>query len=284
MMTMDKETKDSLSIEVDKRGMITAQGGQIFPLTLDMDDDNYRQLIENYEGGIMLSLDEGEDAPMIFHGCHWWHGGKFPYMIKKDLKIINFVCGKQSAKAEIITAKAMATQVDKEKDECLWSITFIVRGIVEDPYRHNTYLLRWNPAISSFRMQDLKRAIAQCPDGFRLDWSIYDWKDADEGDEYYMLRVGEGDTGIVFHGMFLSEPYEGDDWAGKGQPRHYVDISCEHASVSPLVPVEALQKSVPEINWLHGHSGELITESQEKIVDKLLYDALLSNDLTTYSK
>lgn len=82
---------------------------------------------------------------------------------------------------------------------------------------------------------------------------------------------------LVFRGLFLSEPYEGDDWAGKGQQRHYVDISCEHGSVTPLVPTDALQNAILEINWLHGHSGELITVDQEKKIDKLLSDAILRN-------
>ncbi len=47
-------------------------------------------------------------------------------------------------------------------------------------------------------------------------------------DDYIMVRVGEGPNGMVNHGEFLSDSYEGDDWAGTTKKRHYVDISIEH--------------------------------------------------------
>ncbi len=87
-----------------------------------------------------------------------------------------------------------------------------------------------------------------------------------------MLRVGEGNTGIVFHGEFLSDPYEGGDWAGRGKKRHYVDINCMDAAdpdKRPLATVEELQKAIPEIDWVKGHSGQLLTEEQAEKLDGL---------------
>lgn len=129
-----------------------------------------------------------------------------------------------------------------------------------------TYIMRWNPGISSSKMEDFRKALKKWPDGFRGDWSIYEWEDAHEGDEYYMVRVGEGPNGVVHVGHFLSEPYEGNDWAGTTKKRHYVDISIEHPCDpdEPMITIEMLQSAVPEIEWGRGHSGQLLTEEQAK--------------------
>lgn len=143
-----------------------------------------------------------------------------------------------------------------------------------EPIREpKAYILRWNPAISSFTMDAYRDAIERFPDGFQMDWSIYEWEEARKGDHFYMLRVGERNTGVVFRGVFLSEPYEGDDWAGKGKKRHYVDIDCYEATdpdENPLVTIEELQQAIPEIDWLKGHSGQLLTEEQKQKINELL--------------
>ena len=149
-----------------------------------------------------------------------------------------------------------------------------VDEITDEPMRtRKTYLLRWNPAISSFKIEAYKDAISKYPDGFCMDWSIHEWEEAKKGDLFYMLRVGEGNTGIVFHGEFISDPYVGGDWAGKGKVRHYVDIDCNDAvdpDGIPMATTAELEDIVPEIDWQKGHSGQLLTNEQaDKIYDIL---------------
>ena len=129
-----------------------------------------------------------------------------------------------------------------------------------------TYIMRWNPGISSSKIEDFRAARAKWPQGFQGDWSIYEWEEADEGDKYIMVRVGEGPNGVVYHGEFLSEPYEGKDWAGTAKKRHYVDITIEHPCDpdEPMISIEQLEAVLPEIEWRRGHSGELLTDEQEK--------------------
>ena len=68
-----------------------------------------------------------------------------------------------------------------------------------------TYLMRWNPAISSFTEKDYEECVANMEHGmFRLNWSIYEWQEARRGDFFYMLRTGDDKAGIVFSGQFLS--------------------------------------------------------------------------------
>lgn len=141
-----------------------------------------------------------------------------------------------------------------------------------DEEETRTFLLRWNPAISSFTWREYCRCVESWPDGFCMGWSIFEWRKAREGDRYYMLRVGEGDTGLMFRGEFLSPPYEDEDWAGRGIPRHYVDINClEPVSPDskPHVTTAMLQEAMPEVEWNKGHSGVLLSLAQAKTLDRL---------------
>ena len=126
--------------------------------------------------------------------------------------------------------------------------------------------MRWNPSISSSKIEDFRKAMEKWPKGFCGNWSIYEWETADEGDNYIMVRVGDGPNGVVYHGVFLSEPYEGKDWAGTSKKRHYVDISIDSPSDPdhPAISVEQLEAVLPEIEWRKGHSGQLLTDEQEE--------------------
>lgn len=126
--------------------------------------------------------------------------------------------------------------------------------------------MRWNPGISSSKIDDFREAREKWPEGFCGNWSIYEWEDAHEDDEYIMVRVGEGPNGVVYHGRFLSEPHEGDDWAGTAKKRRYVDITIEHPCDpdKPMITIDQLEAVLPEIEWRKGHSGERLTEEQEQ--------------------
>ena len=142
-----------------------------------------------------------------------------------------------------------------------------------EPLRHpKTYLLRWNPTISSYTLNDYRNDMEEYPEGFRSNWSIYEWEEAHKGDRFFMLRTGDDKAGIVYRGEFLSDPYEGDDWAGqKGKKRQYIDIGCYDfipADNQSPIDIELLEKEIPEIDWRKGHSGELLSEeTAEKLND-----------------
>lgn len=134
--------------------------------------------------------------------------------------------------------------------------------IVPEKPRH--YLMRWNPAISSFTEKDYEECVANMENGmFRMDWSIYEWQEARRGDFFYMLRTGDDKAGIVFTGQFLTDPYPGDDWAGSNKRRMYVDMVCMFPAdpgSGSRIPIEKLQKAFPSYEWTKGHSGALLPE------------------------
>ena len=162
---------------------------------------------------------------------------------------------------------------------------FVIRKMPEDEWQKlfdaidvkpmrspKTYLLRWNPTISSFKLETYRQATIECPDGFGYDWSIYKWEDAHEGDRYFMLRTGDENAGIVFRGVFTSDPYEDDDWAGQGKQRHYMKMDCFDcvpADQKPPIDIELLEKEIPEIDWHKGHSGELLSEETAEKLNEL---------------
>lgn len=139
-----------------------------------------------------------------------------------------------------------------------------------------TYLLRWNPTISSFTLDTYRKAIVEYPEGFGCNWSIYEYEKAKRGDWFYMLRSGDDNPGIVWSGTFTSDPYEGDDWAGKNRKRMYMNFETSEFEDpdKPLpISIEKLMAAIPDIDWQKGHSGELLTQEQADVLNQLWKEA-----------
>ena len=57
--------------------------------------------------------------------------------------------------------------------------------------QHNTFLLRWNPAISSYTMERLDNDMSEWAEGYwadDFDWSVHEWQRARKGDRFFMVR------------------------------------------------------------------------------------------------
>jgi len=158
---------------------------------------------------------------------------------------------------------------DPDGDSCVWEVSFYVVPLLEES---RTYLMRWNPAISSFKEKDFEECVKNRVRGmFYLDWSIYEWQEARRGDFFYMMRTGDDKAGIVFSGQFISAPYPADDWAGSNKRRMYVDMVCYNAEPgsAPYISLEKLQSTIPAIDWSKGHSGELLSEEITSQLDEM---------------
>ena len=105
-----------------------------------------------------------------------------------------------------------------------------------------------------------------------MNWSVYEWEKAHKGDHYYMLRTGDDKAGIVFRGEFTGDPYPGEDWAGNGKQRYYMDMDCYDcvpADEKSAIGIEELEEGVPGIDWRSGHSGQLLSEEDADKLDEL---------------
>ena len=154
-------------------------------------------------------------------------------------------------------------------------------------FQHNTYLLRWNPAISSYTMERLDADMNEWLDGYwgnGFDWSVYEWQKARKGDRFFMVRVGEGNTGIFAAGRFTSDPFLDEDWAGKGREVYYMELEFEavfHPERTEIISTSDLERELPNIDWRKGHSGELVdSETADRL--ELMWRDHIGNNKSMY--
>ena len=124
----------------------------------------------------------------------------------------------------------------------------------------NTFIMMWNPGISNWKMKDFELALCRF-DEISFNWAIFDYKKAKIGDRFFLVRCGEGDTGIVMSGFISSNPHKGEDWSGKGRDGYYVDLNvCTmiHPDNEEILTTEILEDAIPEFEWNGGHSGRLL--------------------------
>ena len=281
-MNPDKEPdiKDmTITIEVGSGVIDSVRTGETTHIVVTINDDNQELFLQNYDGHLLLCT---EELPNTYHGCYYYNGGEFPYILKDTLEFLVLTGGDNQCFTHIISKEAVPgtrfrfqgpnepSIEDPNGDSCIWEIQFEILPVPEEPKK---YLMRWNPSISSFKEEDYKECIDNTKKGrFRLNWSIYEWEEARSGDMFYMLRTGDDKAGIAFNGYFLSDPYTGDDWAGTKKRRCYVDMVCQNAvepEEVPFISLEKLKEAIPEYNWEKGHSGELLPEDVREKLDEL---------------
>lgn len=120
-----------------------------------------------------------------------------------------------------------------------------------------TFILEWRPAISSYKMEQFTEDLRFLEYG-EFNWSVSDWQRARSGDNFYMVKCGEGCTGIVMKGFFTSAPYEADDWSGRNRQVHYMDMRPTfmiHPDRCPIITTAQLEEAMPSFQWNGGHSG-----------------------------
>lgn len=284
MNTEDKNREADLNemaitFEVDADVIDKVRNGEITHLVMEINDDNYCDILENFDGNLILTT---EELPDTFHGCYFYNNGEFPYAIKNALNYLVLNADDEHCVVRIIDVDTepgvhfrfqgpgQPSVEDPNGDSCIWKVTFEVVPLSNDC---RAYLMRWNPSISSFTDEDYNECFENMVHGmFRMNWSIRDWEEARRGDIFYMLRVGDDKAGIAFNGYFLSDPYTGDDWAGSTKRRCYVDMICQNTvepGEVPFVSMERLKEAIPEYDWEEGHSGVLLPDEVIEKLDEL---------------
>lgn len=273
----------AITLEVDNALIDEVRSGEVTHLVMQINEGNQNLILENIEGNLVMVTDE---MPTTYHGCYFYNGGVFPYAIKSTLNILVLDAGEDGCVARIIDIETepgirfnyqgagKPIVEDANGDSCIWKVVFEVLPMPEEP---KTYLMRWNPAISSFTEKDYEKCVGNRMHGmFRMNWSIREWEEARRGDFFYMLRTGDEKAGIVFSGQFTSDPYPGDDWAGSSKRRMYVDMICMNPvepGTKPSLSLERLQKEIPSSDWTKGHSGILLSDNMAKRLDKIWEEA-----------
>lgn len=114
------------------------------------------------------------------------------------------------------------------------------------------------------------------------NWSFYEYESVRPGDTFYMVRCGEGKTGIVMKGVIVREAYASTDWSPKNRLNiHYADIYQNftinsYAEEVELLTPDELTREIPGFDWYGGHSGRLLDAERavklDEIWDKYLVD------------
>lgn len=137
-----------------------------------------------------------------------------------------------------------------------------------------TVIFKWNPCFSSYSMFHFLRNIIELnfDEMEDFNWSVWAFDQIHKGDRYYWMKLGQGQMGLVGAGTIISEPYESEDWSGKGRKTFYVDFEPEimiNPDAMPILNVQTLNARIPDFEWDHGHSGLVLTDTQAEALDKL---------------
>ena len=123
-----------------------------------------------------------------------------------------------------------------------------------------TYILFWNPAISSYKLDDFQKEMEDLGNA-DMNWSVWEHEKACAGDRFFMIRCGSGKTGICMSGYFSSNPYKGEDWSGRGRITYYMNLEPDYMINPDYLPILStldLVRDIPGFDWNGGHSGRLL--------------------------
>ena len=150
---------------------------------------------------------------------------------------------------------------------------YFAKGVA--PRQRRVYVLRWNPSISSFTRDDFEKYFAQYkglkPYNYddKLDWTVWEWETVMHRDLFVMMQVGQEVSGIVWGGFLGGHPYQYEKEDGTLTSAHFFETTVNfmhRIEKTGILTADRLQAAIPEVDWLHGHSGELISvESAEKL-------------------
>ncbi len=133
--------------------------------------------------------------------------------------------------------------------------------------RQNTFVLLWNPDTSGLSLEEYVNSIKDFYHG-DFNMKIHEWKAAKMEDRFYVVKVGDGKTGIVMAGVFRSQPYQDGD--GKGRKPYQIELKPTmmlNPESMPMLAIQDLEAAVPGFMWRGGYSGRLLTSEQAKALE-----------------
>lgn len=139
------------------------------------------------------------------------------------------------------------------------------------PRQRRLHVLRWNPRISSYTPDAFEGDFKSFKDykAMDMDWSVFNWKEVMHLDLFVMMKVGTNSNGIVWFGYLRFPPYQLEYEDGHvGRTRYFetVPMFMHRIEKTGLLTAEKLNREIPEVNWEHGHSGEMLSvEAAEKL-------------------
>ena len=128
--------------------------------------------------------------------------------------------------------------------------------------RGRSVIFKWNPAFSNFNMYDFLDKIRGWDEDLIL--SVQDYDQVKDDDQFYLLKVGCGSCGIIAAGYIKGEPFLKKNI--HGNPVYHVRCCCSENMVNPdalpILETDVLQDDIPDVDWLGGDSGIVLTRAQ----------------------
>lgn len=124
----------------------------------------------------------------------------------------------------------------------------------------STLILMWNPAESALKMESF---VASIPDMYTtyFSWRICEYEKAKCGDRFFLIKCGEGKTGIVMSGICDTRPFADKDWNGLGTPRYSMEMVPNvmiDPESAPMISTKELKKKIPSFDWERFESGRIL--------------------------
>lgn len=140
--------------------------------------------------------------------------------------------------------------------------------------KQNTFVLMWNPDNSGQSLDDYISSMKKFYIG-PFSRRVHEWKTARMDDRFYVIKVGEGKTGVVMAGVFSSQPYLQSNPSGKGGKQHYMELRPSmmvNPNTVPLLTTETIENAIPNFMWRGGYSGRMLSDGQARTIEKLFAD------------
>ncbi len=134
-----------------------------------------------------------------------------------------------------------------------------------------TFILRWNPNISSYTLKNQKKDIKAILKGklSSMDWSVREWEKIEVNDFWILQTVGTDYDGIAAFGTFTGRTTEAESWRHDGTKVHYAQMivwAIIDRNISKKFAASEMENLCPKIDWHGGHSGIVVSaEEGEKI-------------------
>lgn len=141
-----------------------------------------------------------------------------------------------------------------------------------------TFILEWFTSDSPYRLVDFQH------DFPRIEYGDFEWKLDDRrdgirsGDNFYMVKTGKGNCGVVMKGFFLNEPQEGKDGCYVSL-RPLVMVHPDHPK--GLLSTKDLAEAFPKYFSVYGTPAWDVTSAAETL-DELWEEYLRRFDPTDY--
>ena len=137
--------------------------------------------------------------------------------------------------------------------------------------KQNTFILMWNPDNSGLTLNEYVESIKRFYVG-PYSRRVHEWEKAKMDDRFYIIKTGDGKTGVVMAGVFSSQPYLSTEGSKKGRRQHYIELEPSmmlNPDTTPMLTIDILENTITDFMWRGGYSGRMLTNEQARLLETL---------------